>query len=368
MNYFLNLIKNIDRWLIVIVLCFLGISVVMISSTAYAGSFVLTRKIIVQLVAYALGFLILAVIVFLDYKMFETMERVIYIGSLLFLLTVYTPLGDNQFGAQGWLQIGPLNLQPAELVKVSFILVFANYLCRHMEELHTLGSLIKCGLYLAPFVLLVLKQNDLGNALVFCVIAAVMIFMAGVDGKLYATCIGAVMACAPIAYQFMETHQKQRIDAFLNPDNLDLPGNYHVWMSKIAIGSGGLFGKGLFHGTQKELKFIPVKESDFIFAVIVEELGFIGGACVIGLYAAFLYRILKIARNAKDYYGGLIAIGIFAMFLFQIFENIGMTIGVMPVTGITLPFISYGGSSIITNMLALGLVLNISMRSKLINF
>ncbi len=368
MKYFFTLIKNIDRWLIFIVLCFLGISVVMISSTAYTGSFVLTRKIVVQIVAYLLGFFLLGVILLLDYRVFEKMEKIIYVGSLLFLLTVYTPLGDNQYGAQGWLKIGPLNLQPAELVKVAFILVFANYLCRHMEELQTLKSLIKCGLYLAPFVLLVLIQNDLGNALVFCVIAAVMIFMAGVNGKLYAGCIGAVAAAMPIAYQFMASHQKERIDAFLNPNNLDLPGNYHVWMSKVAIGSGGLLGKGLFKGTQKELKFLPVQESDFIFAVIVEELGFLGGGIVIGLYGAFLYRILKIAHNAKDYYGGLIAIGIFAMFLFQIFENIGMTMGVMPVTGITLPFISYGGSSIVTNMVSLALVLNIGMRSKLINF
>jgi len=368
MKHIFTLFKNIDRWLIAIVLCFLVISIIMISSTAYAGTFVLTRKIIVQVIAYGLGFGILSLILLMDYKLFENMEKFIYVGSLLFLLTVYTPLGDNQYGAQGWLKIGPLNLQPAELVKVAFILVFANYLCRHMEELHTFKALVKCGLYLAPFVLLVLKQNDLGNALVFCVIAAVMIFMAGVNGKLYAGCIAAVMAMMPVAYQLMATHQKQRIDAFLNPDDLNLPGNYHVWMSKVAIGSGGLFGKGLFKGTQKELKFLPVQESDFIFAVIVEELGFLGGGIVIGLYGAFLYRILNIARNAKDYYGGLIAIGIFAMFLFQIFENIGMTMGVMPVTGITLPFISYGGSSILTNMIALGLVLNVGMRSKLINF
>lgn len=368
MKYFFTLIKNIDKWLIFIVLCFLGFSVVMISSTAYAGSFVLTRKIIVQIVAYILGFFLLGFILLLDYRMFERMEKFIYAGSLLFLLTVYTPLGDKQYGAQGWLKIGPLNLQPAELVKVAFVLVFANYLCRHMDELHNFKALVKCGLYLAPFVLLVLKQNDLGNALVFCVIAAVMIFMAGVNGKLYAGCIGAVIAASPIAYHLMADHQKQRIDAFLNPNDLNLPGNYHVWMSKVAIGSGGLLGKGLFKGTQKELKFLPVQESDFIFAVIVEELGFLGGGIIIGLYGVFLYRILRIARNAKDYYGGLVAIGIFAMFLFQIFENIGMTMGVMPVTGITLPFISYGGSSVVTNMISLALVLNIGMRSKLINF
>jgi rod shape determining protein RodA len=136
----------------------------------------------------------------------------------------------------------------------------------------------------------------------------------------------------------------------------------------VAIGSGGISGKGLFQGTQKELKFLPVQDSDFIFSVIAEEWGFIGGSVIIGLYALFLYRIICIARNAKDHFGSLIVIGIFGMFFFQIFENIGMTMGLMPVTGITLPFISAGGSSVITNMLALGLVLNICIRSKVINF
>ena len=211
-------------------------------------------------------------------------------------------------------------------------------------------------------------QNDLGNAIVICVIAAIMLFAAGVDGKLYAKAAGAVMLCIPIVYQFMAGHQKDRIDAFLNPNDLSLPGNYHVWQSKIAIGSGGISGKGLFQGTQKELKFLPVQDSDFIFSVIAEEWGFIGGSVIIVLYALFLYRIICIARNAKDHFGSLIVIGIFGMFFFQIFENIGMTMGLMPVTGITLPFISAGGSSVITNMLALGLVLNICIRSKVINF
>ncbi|WP_324823388.1 FtsW/RodA/SpoVE family cell cycle protein [Sinanaerobacter sp. ZZT-01] len=208
----------------------------------------------------------------------------------------------------------------------------------------------------------------IGNVLVFCVIAAIMIFAAGVDGKLYAKVLGGIAACMPIAYFLMDYHQKIRIDAFLNPSDTSLPGNYQVLQSKIAVGSGGFFGKGLFQGTQKELKFLPVQKSNFIFSVIVEELGMLGGGIVIGLYTMFLYRIMRIIDNAKNLYGALVVTGMFAMFTFQIFENIGMTMGLMPVTGITLPFISYGGSSIVTNMVALGLILNIGMRSKLINF
>ena len=166
----------------------------------------------------------------------------------------------------------------------------------------------------------------------------------------------------------MAPHQKDRIDAFLHPDNFSLSGIYQVWNSKVAIGSGGVFGKGLFQGTQKELGFLPVQKSDFIFSVLVEELGLIGGAFLILLYTIFLYKILKIADNAKDTFGSLIVIGILAMFTFQIFENIAMAMGIMPVTGITLPFISYGGSSVVANMIALGIVLNVGIRIKTINF
>lgn len=369
MSYFWTLLKNLDRSLILLPLIFAFISIVMIGSTAYQGSFVFNRAMIVQLASYVLGFILLGLVVFLDYQTFEHMEKALYIISVLFLLTVYIPgLGVVQYGARGWLDLGIIYLQPAEVVKISFILVFANYLVKNRDGLYTFKSLVKAGLYLAPFVLIVIAQKDLGNALVFCVIAGLMIFVAGVDGKLYAKVMGGVLLSTPIMYRFMASHQKERIDAFLHPNNLSLGGNYQVWNSKIAIGSGGFWGKGLFQGTQKELDFLPVAKSDFIFAVIVEELGLIGGLVIILLYAIFLYRILKIADNAKDTYGSLVVFGIFAMFAFQIFENIGMTMGVMPVTGITLPFISSGGSSIITNMIALGLVLNVGIRSKIINF
>lgn len=369
MSYFWTLLKNLDRTLLALTLCFAAISITMIGSTAYNGSFELNRAIIVQIAAYGLGFLVMGLIVFMDYQFFENIEKFLYVASILLLLCVYIPgLGDVQYGARGWLKLGPVNLQPAEIVKISFTLIFANYLTKNRENLYSFKSLVKAGLYISPFVLLIILQKDLGNALVFCVIAGLMLFVAGVDGRLYSRVLGAGLLATPVMYRLMASHQKERIDAFLHPNNLSLAGNYQVWHSKVAIGSGGLWGKGLFQGTQKELNFLPVAESDFIFAVIVEELGFIGGLAVIALYALFLYRIIKIADNAKDSYGSLIVWGIFAMFAFQIFENVGMTMGLMPVTGITLPFISSGGSSVVTNMMALGVILNVGIRSKVINF
>ncbi|MBR0599500.1 FtsW/RodA/SpoVE family cell cycle protein [Sinanaerobacter chloroacetimidivorans] len=368
MNYFRNLLKNIDKVLLILPVCFAVISVIMVGSTAYEGEFIITKDIKVQIAAYCLGAVALALVLLFDYKNFESMEKIIYAGSILFLLTVYIPgLGVEHFGSRAWVDLGPIDMQPSELVKISFILIFSSYLTRTRGSLMTLKGIGFAILYASPFILIILKE-DLGSAIVMCVIAVTMVFSAGIDNKLFAKLAGTFLISMPIVYRFMESHQKERIDAFLHPENLSLTGNYQVWNSKVAIGSGGIFGKGLFQGTQKELKFLPVQKSDFIFSVIVEELGLIGGAVVIILYTTFLYRLLKIADNAKDMYGSLIAVGILAMFGFQIFENIAMTMGIMPVTGITLPFISYGGSSVVANMIALGLVLNVGIRSKIINF
>ncbi len=368
MDYFRNLLKNIDKVLLLLPVCFAVISIVMVGSTSYEGQFIITKDITVQFAAYCLGTVALCIILLFNYKTFESMEKIIYAASLLFLLTVYIPgLGVEHFGARAWVDLGPIDMQPSELVKISFVLVFSSYLTRNRGNLYTLKGIGLAFLYAAPFVLIILKE-DLGTAIVLCFMIVMMVFAAGIDYKLFAKLGGVFLISMPILYRFMASHQKERIDAFLHPDVMSLPGNYQVWNSKVAIGSGGIFGKGLFEGTQKELKFLPVQKSDFIFSVIAEELGLIGSAVVILIYTVFLFRMLKIADNAKDMYGSLIVIGVLSMFCFQIFENIAMAMGIMPVTGITLPFISYGGSSVVANMVALGIVLNVGIRSKIINF
>ncbi len=370
MQYFRELLKNIDLYLLSVLVVFAVISVTTISSTSYDEGFVFSRSMKIQILAYCLGLLFLLLILFIDYMALEGFGKYIYIGSVLFLLTVYIPgIGLEQFGSRGWLDFGPVHLQPAEIIKITFAIAYAEFLSRHRESLSTLKGFLIAGSLLIPFVgIIAVLQNDLGNAIVICVMAAVMLFVAGADGKLYAKIAGVALLLMPLSYFFMADHQRVRIDAFLHPNDPSLPGFYQVWHSKIAIGSGGIRGKGLFQGTQKELEFLPVRDSDFIYSVIVEEWGFFGGALIIALYAFFLYRMFRIARNAKNLYGSLIVTGILSMFFFQIFENIGMTMGIMPVTGITLPFISAGGSSIVTNMMAMGLVLNICIRSKVINF
>ena len=368
MNYFINLLKNLDKALIILVGVFAAIRIVMIGSTAYVDHFVFTRDVLVQAIAYGLGFICLLLVITLDYKMFEPLYRYIYIASIAFLLTVYIPgLGLVQFNARSWIDLKFITLQPSEFVKITFIILMATYLSKHRDDLDTLKGIIKAALVGAPFIGIVLKE-DLGSAIVFCVIWVCMLFFAGVDYKLFAKLAGLFILLIPIAYRFMAYHQKARIDAFLHPDNLSLPGNYQVFQSKIAIGSGSVFGKGLFQGTQKGLDFLPVQKSDFIFSVICEELGLIGGLVLIGLFTIFLYRMAVIANHSIDLYGALIVVGFIGSFGFQIFENIAMSMGIMPVTGITLPFISSGGSSILSSMIGLGLVLSVGMRSKQINF
>ena len=369
MKYFFRLLKNLDRSILLLVSALAVISLVMISSTAYSGGFVINRDIIIQALAYLLGFFSIVVIISVDYKLYPHFERIIYGISVAFLLTVYLPfLGKEQYGARSWIEIPHVTtIQPSEFVKITFVILMAIYFSNHRDDLDTLKGVLKSVLYAAPIILIILKE-DLGSAIVFCAIYVVMLFYAGIDYKLFAKLAGCFVASLPVIYLLMADHQKNRILAFLHPDDLSISATYQVWMSKIAIGSGGFLGKGLFHGSQKELDFLPVQKSDFIFSVVCEELGMVGGILLILLFSILLYRMALIARDTIDLYGALIVVGFIGMFGFQIFENIAMAMGMMPVTGITLPFVSYGGSSILSNMMAVGLVLSVGMRSKQINF
>jgi rod shape determining protein RodA len=337
----------------------------MIASITYTEN---VRATIVQAVAYVIGYAAIAIVLLFDYKLFERYEKSLYVFALLFQLTVYTPLGTTMStGSRAWIDLGVTTMQPSELVKIIFVIVFANYLSRNRESLLTFKGVCLCGLYAVPFLGVIMKE-DFGSGLVLAVMCVGMIFYAGIDRKIMTRLFVAFLVAVPVAYRFMADYQRQRIDAFLHPENLSIAATFHVNQAKIAIGSGGFFGKGLFSGTQKELNFLPVQESDFIFAVTVEELGFIGGAFVILLYLILLLRMWRGVSRAKDMYGSLIVVGLLTMIAFQAFENIGMNMGVMPVTGIPLPFISAGGTAVVSNMIALGFVLNVGIRNKTINF
>lgn len=362
MKYF-SYLKSVDKLICLTVLILATVSILMIGSTSVNSNF-FSRSVIVQMAAYVIGITAALVLMAVNYKIFQEFTIPLYILGIGLLMLVYVPgLGLEVSGARAWIDLRVVTFQPSEVVKLIFILIMADYLNKHHKELNTFGSLVKAGLLAAPIIVIVLKE-DFGSAMVFASIWLVMIFYAGIDLKVFAKFFVLVAAMVPIGYFFMHDYQKDRLEAFLHPNNLSLPGNYQVWQSKVAIGSGGIFGKGLFNGTLKDTDFIPVQTSDFIFAVIGEELGLVGGVAIIALFGFLLVRMMKILHKSVDFYGALIISGVIGMFTFQIFENIAMTMGLMPVTGITLPFLSYGGSSVIANVLAVALVMNIYSREK----
>lgn len=333
-----------------------------------------------QLAAIIAGLILAFFIMRYDYTQFSRYSWILY-GLAVVMLLMVLILGQEVRGTTGWISIGPLPpVQPAEFTKVLVILAFADFINKKRSKLDSLEGIMLCLLYIGvPFGLIML-QPDLGTGLVYIAFTLVMLLIAGANPRIIwsLVIISLVVALIMIFMHFrfgtwlpLEDYQIKRLLAFVDPYNDGQGGRGFGWntiQSLIAIGSGGLTGKGLFNGTQVQLNFLPEHHTDFIYAVIGEELGFIGGVSVIILYGILLLRAIYISYSARDLYGTLIVAGISAMWLFHVFENIGMSIGIMPITGIPLPFLSYGGSSILTNIVAVGLVLSVNLRGKKIVF
>ena len=277
-------------------------------------------------------------------------------------------VGTSALGAQRWIQLGPITIQPSEFSKLIMIICTAALLSDRIGKLNTWRSLLPIALFVGIPFLLVLKQPDLGTSLVFLAIALGMLFISNIKMSLLrnASIVGIILA--PIGWHFLKDYQKSRILVFLDPNADPFGAGYHIIQSKIAIGSGELFGKGLFQGTQSQLNFLPENHTDFIFSVIGEELGFLGCLFILFLYFILIYRGLITAKECKDPFGMLLATGIVSMWAFQILVNVGMTCGIMPVTGIPLPFMSYGVSALTTNMMAMGILMSIYMRQQTMIF
>lgn len=360
-----TLLKGIDTKLMLAVSVIFFIGMLMIASATNVPETGLNRQIIIQFVAFVLGLALMFMVMCIDYNTFGDFYKIMYVLSILSLLLVYVPgLGVAHAGAKSWINLGVIDFQTSEIAKLGYILFLAKYLEQQNGQLDTVKDLLMPILLASPFMLLLLKQPDLGGTLVFLSITVGMVYVANINGRLFYGGIGAAVLATPLAYFLMKPHQRIRIDAFLNPNDPSLPGNYQVMQSKITIGSGQLSGRGIFNGVFHRYDYLPVQESDFIYAVLGEETGFIGGTIVILLFFWLLSRMMAVATLSRDLYGSLVVTGIACLFAFQIFENIGMTIGLMPVTGVTLPFMSYGGTSIITSLIAIGLVHNVYMRRR----
>ncbi|MGB9780089.1 rod shape-determining protein RodA [Caldanaerobacter sp.] len=361
-----KLLKNFDWGLLIVVLLLCIYSLVVVTSASHAlqtGSY---KKVVIQAIAILIGLISIVFICLFDYNIFAKFSTFIYILNLIGLMLVLV-IGKVSNGAQSWISLGPVDIQPSEFSKLALVLTLAN-MFSDQEEIKSFKELIGPLVYVGIPFIAVMLQPDLGTGLVFIAIFLAIVYISGIKTKVLAQLFALGIAMLPVGYKLLKPYQRNRLMSFLNPELDPMGTGYHVIQSKIAVGSGMFWGKGLFHGSQTQLYYLPEAWTDFIFSVVGEELGFIGAFLLILLYAVLLYRAWRIAYNAKDKYGMLVAVGIIAMFAFHIFENIGMTIGLMPITGIPLPFMSYGGSAMVVDMMAIGLLESISMRRQKINF
>lgn len=325
----------------------------------------LKRHLINVVVAMVLGFFASR----LDYRWLRAYTPIIYIGSVLLLLVVFIPgLGTSIAGARAWIDLpGGFTIQPSEFAKIAIIIMMAAILAEKRDfesEPHDRDVLMSVGVAVLP-ILIILMQNDTGTVLVLGSVALSIIAVSGARRRWVIGLIGGAIIGILLAVQLglLQSYQVSRLTSFLNPTGAPGGATYNATQARIAVGGGGWTGYGLFEGPQTQGKFVPVNESDFIFTVVGEELGFAGSALLILLICVILWRAIRVAQKADDLYGRLIATGVVAWLAFQTFENIGMTLGIMPITGIPLPLVSAGGTSMMSIWIAIGLLENVRLHS-----
>lgn len=350
------------------VLFFLSIGIAVfgiINIYSATRSYGTNSSVIVQSVSLVMGVGAMIALSRFDYEQFRNMIKPIYIFAIIILLLVLIFGTSGDWGAKSWIRIGSIGIQPSELAKICFILTFSHHLSKVEKNINSPKVLLGLIAHIGVLVALILLEPDVGSALVFLFVFISLLFIAKLSWK-YIIPVGAAgIISMPFIYKYaLNEYQQKRIQVFLDPGLDPLNRGYNVIQSKIAVGSGQLWGKGFLNGTQNQMGYLPTKSTDFIFSVIAEEWGFIGAIILTIALFALVYRCLKVAKKADNSYGKYICVGVAAMFLFHIFENIGMCIGLMPVTGIPLPLVSYGGTSMLTNLIALGLVLSVNYHNK----
>lgn len=317
---------------------------------------------------WQLGFTLVGIILalflaFIDYHVWLKLAYPFYIIVLL-LLVVVLILGKEVYGAQRWLFLGPVAIQPSELAKAALILVLAKEIGTRKEGGSELSRFLRYLLLVILPAILTFEQPDLGTSIVLLFIFFPMAYFGEIRLKYILGFLGALLASFPLLWYFLHDYQRNRFLVLFNPNVDPLGIGYNLRQSLVTIGSGGLFGKGYLQGTQKQLQFLPVRHSDFIFAVLAEELGFVGVTLLLILYGLLFYLALRVAQEAEDIYGRLIVIGAVSLWLCHILVNIGMTVGIMPVTGIWLPFFSYGGNNVLLNFFTIGLVFSVVLHKR----
>ena len=311
-----------------------------------------------QISRFAVGVAIMLTVALIDIRIWLRAAYPIY-GACLALLAAVEIMGFIGMGAQRWIDMGFFKLQPSEVMKIAVVLALARYFHRFdVDEVGLLRNLIIPVFIVVAPMALVLRQPDLGTAGVIAMVGAAMFWIGGVRLWQFGVVAAAAAAAVPVGWQFLHAYQKQRIFTFLNPETDPLGSGYHILQSKIALGSGGLFGKGFLQGTQGHLNFLPEKQTDFIFTMLAEEFGLVGGVGLIALYALLLGYGFYIALCCRSQFARLLAMGITVNFFLYVFINIAMVMGVLPVVGVPLPLISYGGTAMLTVLTGFGLVMS----------
>ena len=351
-----------DRMLFFSVLAILLIGLVILYSASkeYYAQNILSR----QVTWILIGLVVLFIILRIDYQRFMSISYLLYGISIFFLILVLF-VGKARGGAHRWISLGAFHLQPSELTKITLVLALSSYIERRKNDVTKISFLFGALLLILPAFFLIFIEPDLGTALLLIPVSLAMLFIAGAKMSHIIGISLAGMGALPLFWHFLKDYQKQRLFVFINPNIDPLGSGYTIIQSKIAVGSGGLLGKGWLGGTQSQLNFLPERHTDFIFSVVGEEWGFLGALVLIFLYMLIVYKGMKIVSRTPDTYGRLIATGFVTLFSLQVVINIGMTIGFLPIVGLTLPLISYGGSSLITTLIALGFLLNVGMRRPL---
>ena len=359
-----KMFKNFEWGILICTIILLAIGLVALFSATQNSDYEEFKK---QIMWIGISIPVIVVVILVDYEILAKISPVIYGLSLISLVAVLFTEPIN--GATSWFNIGPFSFQPAEFAKIAVVLFMANVIVKLQQKgRDEINRFCKLGIILATVAvptLLIIKQPDYGTALAFLVALIFMLYVAGINKKYIITAVLLVVILVPLAYFFiLPEHAKARIDVYLNP-NLNPRGDgYNIIQSKLAIGAGQIFGMGLFKGNQTQLGYLYPKTTDFIFAVISEEMGFVVAGAIIVLYVILITKSIQVAKTAKDDLGSYIATGIVGIFFFHMLENIGMTMGLLPITGIPLPFVSYGGSSMLTNLTLIAILLNISTRRK----
>ena len=346
-----RLLKNFDWSLLAITLILSLIGVLTIYSTAKPYC-------LKQFAFLGMGLFALIIVFSVDYHKWARWAFLLYLGSLVLLLLLFF-FGHSALGARRWLHVGPFNFQPSEVAKITTILLLVRFLSRKEEGLSCLVFVTTLIILAFPFLFISL-QPDLGTALLFLPVGLILVYLAGARIKHLFLLIASFLLASPLAWFLLHDYQKRRILTFLNPARDPLGAGYNVIQSKIAIGSGRFLGKGFLHSSQSS--FLPGHHTDFIFSSLAEEWGLLGSFLLLGIYLFLIFRAIEISLHAKDRLGALLAAGIAILLASQVIINIGMATGILPATGIPLPFLSYGGSHLVTCLILIGFLLNIRMR------